>query len=165
MVIKHLLVILSTVLLSAPGIAAENTWNNTEVINAVTNDILDAAILRRGDKIVTHMINAVGVQGERKDGTVYELIGTSCDVGGVKGCQGLQAMICYDNGSSGPTVEMISRANERYAAIQTASDRSRGKTCFTRYVVLDNGITKANLLANINVLHFVAPLAVKIVFP
>ena len=81
----------------------------------------------------------------------YVLLGTACDVGGVAGCQGVLMQAQFDL-PAGTTYETVARANLDFAALNVWVDFAQKSLGFTRYVVLDQGVTMANLRANIDVL-------------
>jgi hypothetical protein len=101
----------------------------------------------------------VSVAAQTESGTNYLLIGTACNVGDVAGCQGVMVQIRFDADAS-IADERLLRANLAQAAVNTWRDQS-GTIGVTRYVVLDHGITMANLRANVLVLLGLAPSVVQ----
>ncbi|MBD3729945.1 MAG: hypothetical protein IE933_09585 [Sphingomonadales bacterium] len=108
-----------------------------------------------------------GDEGERsvratdENGVTYLLIGTACDAGDVKGCQGIMMQVRYDL-SEGVTYETVAKANIQQAALNTWVDFEGGTLGFTRYQVLDYGVTMANIRENVKVLLDVYPLSMDI---
>lgn len=89
-------------------------------------------------------------------GTSYILIGTACGDSGASGCQGVMMQVRFDPEES-VTADSLARANLSQAAVNTWRDPSNGAIGVTRYVVLDHGITMANLRENVNVLLSLTP--------
>jgi hypothetical protein len=104
-----------------------------------------------------HTVKEIGKPGqtylaaETGEGIVYLMFGTACDVGGVPGCQGVMMQVRYDL-PEGTTLETIARANDAQAAISITADFAGKSLVFTRYHVLDQGVTMANIRANVEVL-------------
>jgi hypothetical protein len=104
-----------------------------------------------------HTVKEIGKPGqtylaaETGEGIVYLMFGTACDVGGVPGCQGVMMQVRYDL-PEGTTLETIARANDAQAAISITADFAGKSLVFTRYHVLDQGVTMANIRANVDVL-------------
>lgn len=108
-----------------------------------------------------HTVTEVGKPGETylaaqtPDGIVYLMFGTACDVNGVPGCQGVMMQVRYDLPAR-TTLATLAKANAEQAAISVTADFEAKSLVFTRYNVLDHGVTMANLGANVNVLLAVA---------
>ena len=94
----------------------------------------------------------------------FVLIGTACDIGKVKGCQGTMMQVRYDDDES-VTLEGVNKANMEEAAIGTWWDKEDKTVGFTRYVVMDDGVTWLNLRQNLRVLLDVQASTLKYVFP
>jgi hypothetical protein len=93
----------------------------------------------------------VFVAAEDADGVTYLLYGTACEVNGVSGCQGVMMQVRFDLPAT-TTFESLAKANLEQAAINTWADFERRTLGFTRYVVLDHGVTMANIRENVNVM-------------
>jgi len=91
------------------------------------------------------------VIGEDPDQIKYILLGTACNLEGVAGCQGVLMQVQFDL-PAGTTPETLAKANLEYAALNVWANFEDKTLGFTRYVVLDQGVTMANLRANIEVL-------------
>ncbi len=91
------------------------------------------------------------VVAEDEAGTTYFLFGTACDVNGVPGCQGIMMQVRYDLPAT-TSFETLARANMEQAALNTWADFEGRTLGFTRYQVLDHGVTMDNIRANVNVL-------------
>jgi hypothetical protein len=94
---------------------------------------------------------AVFVAAENADGVTYLLYGTACEVNGVSGCQGVMMQVRFDLPAA-TTFESLAKANLDQAAINTWADFERRTLGFTRYLVLDHGVTMANIRENVNVM-------------
>jgi len=93
----------------------------------------------------------VFVVGRSTEGITYFLFGTACDVNNVPGCQGIMMQVRYDLPGT-TTFETIANANFSQAALNTWADFEEGTLGFTRYQVLDHGVTMANIRENVVVL-------------
>ncbi|GAB4481279.1 MAG: hypothetical protein OHK0018_12730 [Erythrobacter tepidarius] len=91
------------------------------------------------------------VLAEDRDQLKYVLLGTACGMNGVSGCQGVLMQVQFDLPPA-TTYETIAKANSEYAALNVWADFAQRSLGFTRYVVLDEGVTMANLRANVEVL-------------
>jgi hypothetical protein len=136
--------------LAAP-VAAQD-YKADRVVSAVDQDDLVAVVTSLG-----HTVREVGKNGENyvaanaDDGTICLLFGTACGVGGESGCQGVMMQVRYDL-PEGTTLETLARTNQAQAAIGTTADFETKSLIFTRYHVLDYGVTMANIRENVNVL-------------
>lgn len=91
------------------------------------------------------------VLAEDADQLKYVLLGTACDVDGVPGCQGVLMQAQFDL-PPGTTYATVAAANLDFAALNVWVDFEQKSLGFTRYVVLDHGVTMANIRANVEVL-------------
>jgi hypothetical protein len=91
------------------------------------------------------------VVAQTADATNYFLFGTACDANGVPGCQGIMMQVRYDLPTT-TTFETLAKANLEQAALNSWADFENKTLGFTRYQVLDNGVTMANIRENVNVL-------------
>jgi hypothetical protein len=115
----------------------------TDLIAVVTS--LDHTITEFGGPDQTY------VAAKTAEGTVYVLLGTACEVEGVRGCLGIMMQVRYDL-PAGTTFETLAKTNMGQGALNTGADFEAKSLIFTRYQVLDDGVTMANIRANINVL-------------
>jgi hypothetical protein len=119
--------------------------------SVVTGDLaavvgsLGHQVLEQGDA------DNVLVLAENEDQIKYVILGTACDIDGVAGCQGLLIQTQFDL-PPGTTYETVARANLEYVALNVWVDFKQKSLGFTRYVVLDDGVTMANIRANVEVL-------------
>ena len=140
----------------AQGYSAER------LVKSVDLDDLEAVVASLG-----HTVAEEGAFGETSlsatdpQGTSYVLIGTACGTNGAAGCQGVMMQVRFDP-ESRVTAESLARANLSQAAVNTWRDPADGTIGVTRYVVLDHGITMANLRENVNVLLSLTPSVVDI---
>lgn len=123
-----------------------------QVVTAIEQDALVAVVNSLG-----HQIKSQGEPGNRfvaaedAQGTTYMLIGTACDAGGVSGCQGIMMQVHFDLPPT-TTLETLAAANLERAALTVWADFDEKTLGFTRYHVLDGGVTLGNIRANVNVL-------------
>jgi hypothetical protein len=137
----------------------------TSIVKSVTERDLSALVLAEGytvDKV--HPFEEPSVRGKTKEGHLFVLVGTACDKGGVPGCQGIMMQVRYDSDDA-VTLEGMNNANLKQAALSSWWDKE-GKTIgFTRYVVLDDGVTWMNIRQNLRVLLAIESEASKQVWP
>lgn len=136
--------------LAAP--AGAQGYDAARVVMAVDQTDLAAIVTSLG-----HTVKEVGKPGETYiaaetgEGLVYIMFGTACDVGTVRGCQGVMMQVRYDL-PQGTTLETLAKTNDAQAAISTTADFEAKSLVFTRYHVLDQGVTMANIRENVSVL-------------
>lgn len=136
--------------LVAPASAQE--FQAERIVMAVDQTELAAIATALG-----HTVKEVGKPGETyvaaetEDGIVYLMFGTACDVGAVRGCQGVMMQVRYDL-PAGTTLETLAKTNDAQAAISVTADFAAKSLVFTRYHVLDYGVTMGNIRENVNVL-------------
>lgn len=137
---------------AAPAAVSAQSYNASQVKKSVTVGDLKAIVQELG-----HTFNsegdygAVSVAATDEYGIIYLLIGTACDVNGVPGCQGIMMQVRYDIPSD-MTTDKVNEAALAQAAVATWADFDEGTLGFTRYQVLDDGVTMANIKANVLVL-------------
>lgn len=135
------------------------------MVRSVFQQELNEIVTSGGHTIVeTASSGDPSVTARTADGLVFLLFGTACNANGVAGCQGIMMQVRYETDER-VNFERIAQANYTYAAIATWWDREEGTVGFTRYVVLDGGVSFRNLQENLNVLLGVAPMSAQIVFP
>jgi len=145
--------------------AAGEASAQDRIVRAVFQQELNELATSQGHTIVeTATSGDPSVTARTADGLVFLLFGTACNTEGVAGCQGVMMQVRYDIDER-VTFERVNDANFRYAAVATFWDVNERIVGFTRYVVLDDGVTVRNLQQNLGVLLSVAPLAAEVVFP
>jgi hypothetical protein len=92
------------------------------------------------------------------EGVTYVLFGTACGANGDPGCQGILMQVRLAM-PPGTTAETLAKANAAQAAVTAWADFDAKLLLFSRYVVLDDGVTIANIRANVNVLLAALPTA------
>lgn len=97
-----------------------------------------------------------------RDDVTYVLFGTACGANGDPGCQGIMMQVRLAM-PPGTTPESLTKANAAQAAVTAWADFDAKLLLFSRYVVLDEGVTMANIRANVNVLLAALPAAYPIV--
>lgn len=135
---------------AAPLVAQE--YAPERIKNSVTQADLFAIVGSLGHQVLEQgEADQIFVVAQTADATNYFLLGTACDVNDVPGCQGIMMQVRYDLPPA-TTFETLAKANLEQAALNSWAD-FEGKTLgFTRYQVLDNGVTMANIRENVNVL-------------
>jgi hypothetical protein len=148
---------------TAPATVAAQSYDANKVKKSVQVADLKAVVNELG-----HTFNSEGDYGEvsvvatDEYGIIYILIGTACDVNDVPGCQGIMMQVRYDI-PEGMTNQQLADANLAQAAVNTWADFEDGTLGFTRYQVLDDGVTMANIKANVLVLLDVSSAAYGVV--
>jgi hypothetical protein len=139
---------LSTV--SAP--AAAQQFVPDEIKKSVVNEDLAAVVGALGHQVLEQgEAGNVLVLAENQDQIKYLLLGTACDTNGVTGCQGVLMQAQFELPLT-TTYETVAQANLQFSALNVWVDFEQKSLGFTRYVVLDEGVTMANLRANVEVL-------------
>lgn len=160
-------VVVSALLLAAASgaQAAPAKVADTKLIKVVSEEDLKTLVLAEGHTIdEIHPFEAPSVRGKTADGLLFVVIGTACDIGTVKGCQGAMMQVRYDQDDT-VTMDGVNKANIEEAAVGTWWDKEDKTVGFTRYVVLDDGVTWLNLRQNLRVMLDVQASALKYVFP
>lgn len=135
---------------SAP--AAAQDFDAARVKKSVDQNDLLAVIGSLGHQVREEgKADDIFVAAEAEDGTTYVLFGSACNVNEVAGCQGIMMQIRYDLPPA-TTVQTLAAANFEQAALNTWADFETKTLGFTRYVVLDQGVTMGNIRENVNVL-------------
>ena len=125
---------------------------NGRIVKSVVESDLAALVRAEGHTIdETHPFEAPSVRGKTKDGLLFVLIGTACDANGVPGCQGIMMQVRYDSDER-VTTDGVNQANLQEAALSSWWDKDDKTVGFTRYVVLDDGVTWMNIRQNLRVL-------------
>ncbi len=131
---------------------AAQSYDARRVVASVKQADLEAIVGSLGHKVrETGKPGETYLAAESEDGIIYLLFGTACDVQGVPGCQGVMMQVRYDL-PEGTTLATLAKANDAQAAISVTADFEAKSLVFTRYHVLDDGVTMANIRANVNVL-------------
>lgn len=160
-------VVLAALMVSAAATAqaAPAKISDTKLIRIVSEEDLKTLVLAEGHTIdEVHPFEAPSVRGKTADGLFFVVIGTACDIGDVRGCQGAMMQVRYDQDDT-VTMEGVNKANIEEAAVGAWWDKEDKTVGFTRYVVLDDGVTWLNLRQNLRVLLDVQESALKYVFP
>lgn len=110
-----------------------------------------------------HPFESPSVRGKTKDGVLFVLIGTACGADGIVDCQGIMMQVRYD-ADARVTTDRINETNLKEAALSAWWDREDKTVGFTRYVVLDDGVTWMNIRKNLSTMLSVSENARKIVF-
>ena len=142
-----------------PSSAAAQDYDAQAVKKSVTTADMRAIVAELGHEEREIVEDDYVVVARNADGLTYSLFGTACDVGSVAGCQGIMAQVRYDVPET-VTPQRLAAANLRYAALNVWADFENDVMGATRYIVIDHGVTMANLRANIEVLLDLAPDAV-----
>lgn len=137
---KHCFVAFAAVLAaSAAPLAAQYVPDRLK--QSVTQADLVAVAGSLGHQVIEQgEAGDVYVVAQTQDAISYFLIGTACDVNDVPGCQGIMMQVRYDLPAN-TTFETLAKANLEQAALNSWADFEGKSLGFTRYQVLDNGVT------------------------
>ncbi|MEO0057651.1 MAG: hypothetical protein RIT17_1108, partial [Pseudomonadota bacterium] len=123
-----------------------------EVKKSVVTEDLAAVVGALGHQLLEQgEADNVLVLAENASQIKYVMLGTACDANGVAGCQGVMIQAQFELPSTA-TYETVAQANLQYTALNIWVDFEQKSLGFTRYVVLDEGVTMANLRANVEVM-------------
>ena len=137
----------------------------TSLVKSVTEADLRELVIAEGYTVdEVHPFEAPSVRGKTKDGHLFVLVGTACNQGGVVGCQGIMMQVRYD-ADDRVTLDGMNSANLKEAALSSWWDKTEKTIGFTRYVVLDDGVTWMNIRQNLRVLLAIEPKAMAQVWP
>ena len=144
-------------MISAPALA-QAAYSSDRIVKSIETSDLVAIVNSLGDSVDEVQEENRLVLARTPDGLRYVVFGTACDLQEVSGCQGMMMQVRYDAPDEA-TIVGVNRANINEGAIMTWLAEDRSTLAFTRYVVLDHGVTMANLRENIVVLLAIAPSA------
>ncbi|NNC53601.1 MAG: hypothetical protein HKO08_11245 [Erythrobacter sp.] len=139
-----------------PAMAQE--YEPQKVKKSVSTADLRALVASLGHEELRVVEEEYFVVARDSDGLSYTLYGTACDVEPISGCQGIMAQVRYDLPDT-VTHARLAKANLENAALNVWADFENQTLGVTRYVVIDHGVTMANLRENIAVLLSLAPKA------
>ena len=138
--------------------------NGSQVIHAVGIVDLQQFVTQHGDTVIgTGNNGAVTVAAKTARGLSYELVGSACKQPGVVGCESIFMQVKF---AMKPTVTdaTLSKANTNFAAVKVWKDAAGTVVGISRYMVLGGGVTRQNVLDNIELLVAMAPAAAQIAF-
>lgn len=137
--------------------ASAQTYEADQIKKSVTQGDLLAIAGSLGHQVIEEGKDGnTYIVAQDDEGVNYFLIGTACDVNNVPGCQGIMMQVRYDLPAA-TSYETLAKANMDQAALNTWAD-FEGKTLgFTRYQVLDYGVSMANIRENVVVLLSLVP--------
>lgn len=144
-----------SVVLSGPATA--QAYIPEQVVHGVQLEDLKAiATSLEHEVVVESMAGRTSLAARSADGTLYLLLGTACGNDAL-GCQGVNMQVRLD--AEEIDHDKINAINMAEQALNTWFDADTGTLGFSRYVVLDHGITMGNLRENLVVLLAIAPSA------
>lgn len=139
--------------------------SSSRIFGSVTSVDLRALVVAEGHTVdAIDPVTSPSVRGRTEDGKLFLLIGTACDTDAVPGCLGIMMQMRYDSDES-VTFAGVNDANINEASLNTWWDQANNTVGFTRYVVLDDGVSWMNLRQNLRVLLDVSGAALTYVFP
>ena len=159
-IVRRILTLIA--LLSAavwPGYA-----DDARLIKSVKLADLEQIITESGYTITsTGEEGEISVRATTTDGLIFNLIGMACNTDLVDGCLGISMQVRYDADGE-ETLERINTANLMWAATsawysQGGTDGNSPTVGISRYVILDEGVTFANIQTNLVNLLAIAPRA------
>lgn len=149
----------------APVLAQAN-GSAQRVITTVTKADLRLLVTLEGHTIIAEdFYDVPSVRGKTKDGLIFQLFGSGCTEETKRGiCSNVLMQIRYDDDAR-VTLDGINEANFREASVSTWWDQGEKTVGFTRFVVLDGGVTLMNLRHNLRTLIRFVPTVTKYPFP
>jgi len=145
--------------LAAPGFA-----DDTRVMGSITMPEIRSLIEAEGFSIVkTGEDGPNSIRAVAEGGLIFNVIGTAYDTTLTNGCLGLNMQVRYDADGE-ETLERINNANLMWPATAIwyteVGFNDGGPTVgVSRYVILDHGVTAANIKENLINLLAIAPQA------
>jgi hypothetical protein len=139
-------------------VAAQEVYDPSRIVKVVETADLVAAVNSLGDNVIEADIDRRAVIAMSPEGLRYVVFGTACDIEDIRGCRGVMIEIRFDS-SPEVTAAGVNKANMNEGAILTWLDEEEWTLAFSRYVIVDHGITMANLRENIGVLRAIIPSA------
>lgn len=137
--------------------AAAQTYAADRVVHGVTQEDLKALVASLGHEVIGEgLAGGSGIAARTPGETVYLLLGTACGNESL-GCQGVNMQVRIT--ADAVDLEQVNALNMAEQALNTWYDSNTRTLGFSRYVVLDHGITMENLRENIAVLLAIAPAA------
>lgn len=155
MTARAILLCLALALALAPAAAAQDIAAD-RVERAASMGEMEAVVGALGHEVEAKDAAKHSLRAADGEGTRYVLTGTACDIDGVPGCRGIVMQVLYD-ADAAVTLEKLAEANLNQVAVSTRFDPQSSVISVTRYVVLDGGVTMANVGENIRVLLALAP--------
>jgi len=146
------------------GAANAQTFDGAELIHAVGMADLQQFALQRGDAVLeTGKIGDIRIVAKARNGFTYSLVGVDCRHPGTVGCQDILIQVKY---AATPKVTdaTLAAANRAFAALKVWQDADGKVVGISRYVVLRDGVTRQNVLDNVDLLARLAPAAAQIAF-
>ncbi|MBX3479733.1 MAG: YbjN domain-containing protein [Caulobacter sp.] len=139
---------------------------DSRLVKSINVEDLKAIVVASGYEVTeVGGMGDVSVQAKTDEGLIFLLIGTACEVEGYKpNCLGINMQIRYD-GDEDVTVAKVNQATLTYAAVSTWWDEDSNTLGITRYTILDDGVTMANIKANLTTLLAIAPRITGIIWP
>jgi hypothetical protein len=135
------------------------------VYTTVTKADLRLLVTLEGHTIIEEdFFDVPSVRAKTKDGLIFQVFGSGCTDGANKRCDSVMMQIRYDDDDR-VTYEGINEANWKEALITAWWDQEGKTVGFTRFVVLDGGVTLMNLRQNLRKLFIYVPTVLKYPFP
>ena len=153
--------IAAALLTAAPAFAAEPA--ETRIMPAGRFADLQEVVAALGHEIEAQDPSKQSLRAAAQDGTRYVLTGTACDIEGVPGCRGVVVQVLFE-ATEAVTLERLTAANLNQVAVSTRFDPGTNVISVTRYIVMDGGVTMANVAENVAVALALAPEVVAALF-
>jgi hypothetical protein len=146
------------------GAVNAQTFDGAEIIHAAGMADLQQFALQHGDAVLeTGKIGDIRVVAKAKNGFTYSLIGVDCRHPGTVGCQDLLIEVRYV-ATPKVTDATLAAANRAFAALKVWEDAGGKVVGISRYIVLRDGVTRRNVLDNVDLLARLAPAAARVAF-
>lgn len=138
--------------------AQAQSFNRQAVISQFDQALVGQMVESLGHTVLEYRLNSRGnptVDAQTDGGLYYTISGVACgDRNSIRVCNG--ANITTSFSGYGATLTAVNRLNVQYAAVQVyEQDSSVG---VTKYMILDHGVTTANMVENIDIATQIAAL-------
>jgi hypothetical protein len=147
---------------AAASPAAADDFQPEQVVSAISLAQLKQVVGALGHKVEAEDAKDRTLRATDGNGTSYVLTGAACDIDGVPGCRGVAMQVLVSANGEVPDAR-LAEANLEQAAVSTRYYPDTGAISVTRYLVLDGGVTLANVAQNIGVLLALTPEVIRIV--
>lgn len=147
------IIALAAAMIAAPGSADDGTTDR--IIDSVGQQDLLALTSALGHTVVEEGKGSPALIAQTPGGIKYFLVGTACDAGGAS-CQGILLEARFDLPAAASADRLV-QAGRDHPAVTVTADFAAGTLTMARYLVLDHGVSMANIGANVNVFLSVIP--------
>lgn len=148
-------------LIAMPQMVSAQGYQPGRVVQAVEEADLEAVVLALGHSVQERQpMGPRSIRAVTPNGLIYFMRGTNCDQGGVRGCLGLSIQVRVETPPRA-TFNSFIRTSDQHPGLNLWVNREEGVVGLTRFVVVQGGVTMANLAFNVNALLNLTPSAIR----